>query len=211
LLQASLVADEHGYEAFFDALPTQQPMKLFIKYMVSARCLMVVKSLLEELQIPYGSISLGEVEVLKQLTTDELIKLRQALKVSGLEVMENKKSILVERIKQVIIEMVHYAEEPLKCNFSEHLSRKLNYDYTYLSNLFTEVKGTTIEQFIIAHKIERVKELIIYDELTLSEIADKMHYSSVGHMSNQFKRGTGLSPSFFKKMRKKRTINLDDL
>lgn len=166
---------------------------------------------MEELHIPFKNISLGEIELDEPLTKDKSIHLKEALKESGLEVMDDKKAILVERVKQVVIEMVHYAEEAPKSNFSEHLSTALHYDYTYLSNLFSEVKGITIEHFIIAHKIERIKELIIYDELNLSEIADKMHYSSVGHMSNQFKKVTGMSPSNFKKMQLKRTVNLDDI
>ena len=125
--------------------------------------------------------------------------------------MEDKKSMLVEKIKRVIIEMVHYADEFPETNFSDFLSEKLNHNYTYLSNLFSEVKGTTIEQFIIMHKIEKVKELIIYDELNLTEIAYKMNYSSVAHLSNQFKKITGLTPSFFKKMKNYRRPSLEDM
>jgi YesN/AraC family two-component response regulator len=125
--------------------------------------------------------------------------------------MEDKKSILIEKIKNIIVQMVHYSDEPMVFNFSSYLSEKLNYDYNYLSNLFSEVKGTTIEHYIIAHKIERAKELLIYNELSLTEIAEKLHYSNVAHLSNQFKKVTGLTPSFFKKMKHKRMIALENL
>jgi len=186
-------------------------MKLYIKYMVSIRCIMVVKAELDKLGLSHGNVTLGEVEVLGSVSPAQLLQLRQELAVSGLELMEDKKAILVERIKQVVIEMVHYAEERPKCNFSDHLSNALKYDYTYLSNLFSEVKGTTIEQFIIAHRIERVKELMLYNELNLTEIAEKLNYSSVAHLSNQFKKVTGLTPSYFKKMKKIRTGPLEEM
>ena len=186
-------------------------MKIYIKYMVSARCKMVVKSALDDMHLHYGSVNLGEVEVFEDLSLEQRATLKEVLMAAGLDLMEDKKAILVERVKQVIIEMVHYAEERPKCNFSDHLSTTLQYDYTYLSNLFSEVKGITIEHYIIAHRIERVKELILYDEMNLTEIAEKLNYSSVGHLSNQFKKVTGLTPSFFKKMRLARTINLHDM
>ncbi len=125
--------------------------------------------------------------------------------------MDDRKAVLIERIKNAIIEMVHYREDLLKMNFSDYLSEKLNYDYTYLANLFSEIQGTTIEKFIIAHKIEKVKELIIYDELNLTEIAWKMHYSSVAHLSNQFKKITGLTPSHFKQLKNRRRQAIEDL
>jgi len=137
--------------------------------------------------------------------------IRAALITSGLELMDDKKSVLIQQIKTVVIEMVHYAEEAMTANFSTFLSKKLQHDYTYLANLFSEVQGTTIEQFIIAHKIERVKELLVYDELTLTEISYKLHYSSVAHLSTQFKKVTGLTPSHFKKLRNKRRIMLEDI
>ncbi|MBK9332662.1 MAG: helix-turn-helix transcriptional regulator [Ignavibacteria bacterium] len=186
-------------------------MKLYIKYMVSIRCKMIVKSELQKMGLHFSRVDLGEVEILEQLTQLQRDKLKAALIKFGLELMDDKKSILIEKIKNVIVELIHYSDEPLKVNFSEYLSSKLNYDYTYLSNLFTEVQGTTIEKFIINHKIERVKELIVYDELNLSEIAFKLHYSSVGHLSNQFKKITGLTPSHFKKLKEKRLTNLEDL
>ncbi|MCF8256383.1 MAG: AraC family transcriptional regulator [Flavobacteriales bacterium] len=186
-------------------------MKLYIKYMVSIRCKMVVKSELDRLGLRYGEVRLGEVEVFGDLTPEQRLQLLTALAASGLQLMDDHKAILVERVKQVVIEMVHYSEERPKCNFSDHLSKQLNYDYTYLSSLFSEVKGITIERYIIAHKIERVKELILYDELNITEIAQKMNYSSVAHLSNQFKKVTGLTPSFFKKMKIRRTGSLDDM
>jgi AraC-like DNA-binding protein len=130
---------------------------------------------------------------------------------SGLELMDDKKAVLIEKIKNAIIEMVHYKDELLKVNFSDFLSEKLNYDYTYLANLFSETQGTTIEKFIIAHKIERVKELIIYDEFNLTEIAWMMHYSSVAHLSNQFKKITGLTPSHFKQLKDKRRQAIENV
>ena len=179
--------------------------------MVSIRCKMIVKSELETLGLHYITVELGEVEIPGQLSVKKEKQLRAALRRSGLELMEDKKSILVEKIKNIIIEMVHYTDELPKTNFSDYLTKKLNHDYTYLSNLFSEVKGVTIEHFIIAHKIERVKELLVYNELTLSEIAWKLHYSSVAHLSNQFKKVTGLTPSFFKKIKHKRLNALENL
>jgi AraC-like DNA-binding protein len=134
-----------------------------------------------------------------------------ALKKSGIELMDDKKAILIEKIKITIIELVHYSEELLKINFSDYLSQKLHYDYTYLANLFSESQGLTIEHFLIVHKIERVKELLVYDELNISEIAWKMGYSSVAHLSNQFRKITGLSPSFFKKLKDKKMKALEDI
>ncbi|HZG01927.1 MAG TPA: AraC family transcriptional regulator, partial [Chitinophagales bacterium] len=154
-------------------------MKLFIRNMVSLRCKMIVKSELDALALPYAVVELGEVDVRGNLTAEKHALLKAALLRSGLELMDDKKAMLIEKIKNVVVEMVHYSEEPPKIKFSDYLSRKLQYDYTYLSNLFSEVKGTTIEHYIIAHKIERAKELLIYDELTLTQIAYKLHYSSV--------------------------------
>jgi AraC-like DNA-binding protein len=136
---------------------------------------------------------------------------KEALLKSGLELLDDKKSVLIQKIKNVIIELIHYSEEPLAINFSDHLSQKLNHNYTYLANLFSEVQGTTIEKFIIAHKIERVKELLVYNELNLTEIAYLMHYSSVAHLSAQFKKITGLTPSHFKQLRDKRLNMLENL
>lgn len=186
-------------------------MKLYIKYMVSLRCKMLVKEELNKLGIQYTTVSLGEVEVNDDLTQVQHDQIKSALSKAGLELMDDKKSMLIERIKNVIIEMIHYSDEVPKINFSVYLSEKLNYDYTYLSNLFSETEGTTVEHFILLHKIERVKELIIYDELNLTEIAAKLHYSSVAHLSNQFKKITGLTPSFFRTLKLKKRSALENL
>ena len=186
-------------------------MKVIIKNMVSLRCAMIVKSELEKMHLHFTVVELGEVEIKEELSSKQREELKTSLLKSGLELMEDKKSILIEKIKNIIVEMIHYNDKAPLLNFSTYLSEKLNYDYNYLSNLFSEVKGTTIERFIIAHKIERAKELLVYNELTLTEIAEKLHYSNVAHLSNQFKKVTGLTPTFFKAMRHKRLITLDNL
>ncbi len=186
-------------------------MKIYIKYMVSNRCKMIVKEELKNLGLHYITVGLGEVEIMEETTQEQIRQLQKALLMSGLEVMDDKKAILIEKVQNVIIEMVHYNEELPKTNFSDYLSEKLHYDYTYLANLFSETKGITIEHFIILHKIERVKELIIYDELNLSEIAWKLHYSSVAHLSHQFKKITGLTPSFFKSLKLKKRNTLENV
>lgn len=170
---------------------------------------MLVKEELKNLGLHYVSINLGEVEVLEDITEEQRDRLKIALLESGLELMDDKRAMLIEKIKNVIVEMIHYTDELPKVNFSDYLSEKLNYDYTYLANLFSETEGTTIEHFIIMHKIERVKELIIYDELNLTEISYKLHYSSVAHLSNQFKKITGLTPSFFKSLKHKKRSTLE--
>lgn len=179
--------------------------------MVSLRCKLVIQSELERLDIDAVITNLGEVNTQRDLTDEELQNIRVALLDAGFELLEDKKRILIEKIKSVIIEMVHYQDEQIAVNFSDYLSEKLQYDYTYLSNLFTEVKGISIEHYIISHKIERAKELIIYNELTLTQIAKKMHYSSVAHLSRQFKKVTGLTPSFFRKLTIKKRIALEKL
>jgi len=179
-------------------------MKLYIRNMVCIRCKMVVKSELEKLGLNYISVDLGEVEIQENLSAEQRSLLSEALEKSGLELMDDKKSILVEKIKGIIIELVHYSEEQIKVNLSDYLSEKLHHDYTYLSNLFSEVKGTSIEKFYLSHKIERVKELLVYDELSLTEIAFRLHYSSVAHLSNQFKKITGLTPTHFKNLKQNR-------
>jgi AraC-like DNA-binding protein len=172
---------------------------------------MVVKAAAEELKIPYSSVELGFIEVNDKLSESVLEEFRTKLLKSGLEVLDDKRSILIEKIKNVIIEMIHYSDELPKVNFSNYLSEKLHYDYTYLSNLFTEVKGTTIQEFIIMHKIEKAKELIMYDEMSLAEIAYTLNYSSAAHFSTQFKKVTGLTPSYFKRLKKQRDEDLEDL
>jgi AraC-like DNA-binding protein len=186
-------------------------LKLYIKYMVSLRCKMLVKEELTKLGLHYVVVDLGMVELLGKSTLEQRQQLKKNLLESGLELLEDKKAILIEKIKNVIIEMIHYAEELPIINYSDYISEKLGHDYTYLANIFSEVKGTTIQQFIIVHKIEKVKELLLYDELNLTAIAYKLHYSSVAHLSNQFKKITGLSPSFFKKLKQKREENLEDM
>ena len=179
--------------------------------MVSIRCKMLVKAELEKLRMRYTTVELGEANLIDGITTEQRDQLNTALKRSGLELMDDKKAMLIEKIKNIIVEMVHYSDEPPLTKFSTFLSEKLNHDYTYVANLFSEVQGTTIEHFIIMHKVERIKELLVYDELSLTQIASKMHYSSVGHLSNQFKKITGLTPSHFKQMKNKRLDNLENL
>ena len=172
---------------------------------------MVVKEELKKLGLHFILVELGVVDIMENISIEQHDQIKAALFKSGLELMDDKRAVLIERIRNIIIEMVHYSEELPKTNFSDYLSEKLNYDYTYLANLFSEVQGTTIEKFIIAHKIERVKELIIYDELNLTEIAWLMHYSSVAHLSNQFKKITGLTPSHFKNLKNKRRNPIEDV
>ncbi len=186
-------------------------MKLYIKNMVCIRCKMVVKEELAKLGLHYSVLELGEAEIMESVSAEQHDQIKMALMKSGLELMDDKKSVLIQKIKNVIIELVHYTDERLTINFSEFLSRKLNHDYTYLANLFSEVQGITIEKFIIAHKIERVKELLAYNELTLTEIAYQMHYSSVAHLSTQFKKVTDLTPSHFKQLRDKRRSLLEEV
>lgn len=179
--------------------------------MVSLRCKMMVKDELAKLGLHYVNVDLGMVDILENITQVQHDSLKTNLAMSGLELLDDKKSVLIERVKNVIIEMVHYSDELPKVNYSEYISKKLSYDYTYLSNLFSEVKGITIQHYIIMHKIERVKELLLYEELNLTEISYLMQYSSVAHLSNQFKKVTGLSPSFYKMMKKKRVANLEGI
>lgn len=179
--------------------------------MVCFRCKMVVKTELERLGIQHVMVELGEAEIPGVISAVQVEQLKTALLNSGLELMDDKKSVLIQRIKNIIIDLVHNSEEPLIIKLSEYLSQELDYDYTYLANLFSEVQGSTIERFYISHKIERVKELLVYNELTLTEIAYKMHYSSVAHLSTQFKKLTGLTPSHFKQLKDKKRSMLEDL
>lgn len=179
--------------------------------MVSNRCKMAVKEELKKLGLHFIVVDLGEVEIMENMTPAQQEQLQRALLVSGLEIMDDKRAVLIERVKTVIMEMIHHSDESPKMNYSDFISEKLNYDYTYLSNLFSEVKGITIQQFIIIHKIERVKELLLYDELSLTEISYKLHYSSVAHLSNQFKKVTGLSPSVFKQLKNKRRSPIEEI
>jgi AraC-like DNA-binding protein len=179
--------------------------------MVCIRCKMVVRDELSRLGLHYTVVELGEADITENISIVQRDQIRAALLKSGLELMDDKKSVLIQKIKNIIIDLVHYSDEPLTVNLSEYLSQKTSHDYTYLANLFSEVQGITIEKFFITHKIERVKELLVYNELTLTEIAYKMHYSSVAHLSTQFKKVTGLTPSYFKQLRNKRRSMLEDL
>lgn len=179
--------------------------------MVCIRCQMVVKAELEKVGLHYINVKIGEADIIESITPEQIEQLDIALRKSGLELMDSKKSVLVEKIKSAIIELVHYTEEQIKVNLSDYLSEKLNYDYTYLANLFSEVKGITIEKFYLAHKIEKVKELIVYDNLNLTEISYRMNYSSVAHLSNQFKKITGLTPTHFKMLKNKRRGTLENI
>jgi len=179
--------------------------------MVSARCKMAVKEELKKLGLHFIVVDLGEVEIMENISAEQRQELKTALLNSGLELMDDKRAMLIEKIQNVITEMIHYSEEIPKMNYSDFISEKLDYDYTYLSNLFSEVKGITIQQFIIIHKIERAKELLLYDELNLTEISYKLHYSSVAHLSNQFKKITGLTPSDYKKMKDKRRRPIEEI
>ena len=179
--------------------------------MVSNHCKLAVKEELKKLGLHFIVVDLGEIEIMEDLSPEQREELKIALLNSGFELMDDKKAVLIEKIINVIIEMVHHTTELIKINFSDYLSEKLNHDYTYLSNMFSEVKGITIQQFIIIHKVEKIKELLLYDELNLTEISYKLNYSSVSHLSNQFKKITGLTPSHFKKLKDKRRIPIEEL
>jgi AraC-like DNA-binding protein len=179
--------------------------------MVSMRCKMIVKEELTKLNLHYVMVDLGMVEIMEDITLSQREQLKENLLKSGLELLDHKKSILIDKIKTLIIELIYNSEEVPKVNYSEYISKKLGYDYTYLSNVFSEVKGVTIQHFILFNKIERVKEFLLYDELNLTEISYKLNYSSVAHLSNQFKKITGLSPSFFKQLKQKRKLSLKNL
>lgn len=178
--------------------------------MVSLRCKMVVKEVMKNLGLQSLVIELGVVEIINdKITIEQHDQLKKSLLLYGLELLDDKKNILIEKIKNVITDMIHYSEKLPNLNYSDYICQKLEYDYTYLSNMFSEVKGITIQQFIIINKIERVKELLLYNELNLTEIAQKLHYSSGAHLSNQFKKITGISPSYFRQQKQKRRGNLE--
>jgi YesN/AraC family two-component response regulator len=179
--------------------------------MVSLRCKIIVQTVLECLEVCFNRVELGHVDTIEVLSASQVQSVKTALGYYGLELMEDRESIIVEKIRNVIVEMIHYNEELPVVNFSNYLSEKLHYDYHYLSNLFSKVKGTTIEQYIIAHKIERVKILMMYDEFTLTEIAYRLHYSNIAHLSNQFKKVTGIPPSEFRKMKNKKLTALENI
>ncbi len=184
-------------------------MTLFIKNMVCNRCIMMVQNELNKLDLSAVSLKLGEIVFEKEPTTEEKKKLEEALSALGFQVIDDKKSRIIEKIKNTIIELVHHQHNEAKTNLSNILSTTLHNDYNYLSNLFSEVEGTTIEKYFIAQKIEKVKELLVYDELSLSEIAFQLNYSSVAYLSNQFKKTTGLTPSHFKQIKEDKRKPLD--
>ncbi len=179
--------------------------------MVSLRCKILVTEELNKLGLYNFTVTLGLIDMLENISIEQREQLRLSLLKSGLEILDNRKSILIEKIKTLVIEMIHYSDELPSINYSDYLSKKLGYNYTYLANAFSEVKGITIQHFIIIHKIERVKELLIYNELNLTEISYKLNYSSVAHLSYQFKKITGLTPTFYKNLKNKRKANLEDL
>ena len=186
-------------------------MKLYIKNMVSLRCKIRVTEELTKLGLENSMVELGVVHLTKEITTAQRNLLKENLNKTGLELLDDKKSILIEQVKNAVIELVHYTDDLPKTNYSDYISEKVGYDYTYLSNLFSESKGIDIQHFIIKHKIERVKELLQYEELNLTEISYKLNYSSVSHLSNQFKKVTGLSPSIYKHQSKTRWTTLENV
>jgi YesN/AraC family two-component response regulator len=179
--------------------------------MVCSRCRMAVTSELEKAGIKFLSVDLGEIELKSEPSASQLKKLETGLKDLGFELIDDKKSRLISKIKNEIVRLIHHSEEGIKTNLSSHLADKLHYDYTYLSNLFSEVEGTTIEKYFIAQRVEKIKELLVYDELTLSEITDKLGYSSVAYLSSQFKKITGLTPSHFKALKEHKRRNIEEL
>lgn len=187
-------------------------MVLHIKNMVCLHCIMALKQLLKELDISYSHIELGSIVLKEKLTKEKLAKLSAELKTLGLALIDDRRSRIIEKIKTTIINLMHEENEEIKNqNISAILSSELNYEYNYLSSLFSESEGITIEKFVIAQRIDRVKELLVYDELTLSQIAFKLGYTSPAHLSNQFKKVTGLTPSYFKKIKEERRNYLKTL
>jgi YesN/AraC family two-component response regulator len=179
--------------------------------MVCRRCKIAVKAELEKAGLHPLTVELGEVEIEEQISSDILERLNTSLQTLGFEIIDDRRSRLIEQIKNAIVELVHHKDESISINVSNYISQKLNYDYNYLSNIFSEVEGITIEKYLIAQKIEKVKELLMYEELTLSQIADRLGYSSVAYLSNQFKKQTGLTPSFYKSLKQNGRRNIEDL
>jgi AraC-like DNA-binding protein len=186
-------------------------VKLHIKNMISSRCITQVEQILMDMGIDYSNVVLGEAQINQELSVIQELELKNKLRQTGLDMMDDHKTILSEKIKLIIIDMVHYSEESIKVNFSVYLSEKLNHNYTYLSNVFRSINGITIQQFIIVNKIERIKELLLYGEMNLSEISYKLNYSSIAHLSNQFKKVTGITPSFYKQSEGNMRIAIDNL
>ena len=179
-------------------------LKIFIKYMVSARCKMAVKVVLKKLNLHFVVVDLGEIDLMENISSLQREQLRASLLEEGLELMDDKRAVLIERIKIIVGAFVNQSDQFIKTTFSEHLSSQIGQDYSFLAGLFSEVQGTTLEQYIIAQRVERIKELILYDDLSITEIASKMNYSSVAHLSNQFKKATGMTPTHFKILKSKR-------
>jgi AraC-like DNA-binding protein len=186
-------------------------MKLFIQNMVSLRCKLFVKSELEKLGVSFSKIELGEVNIIGIISAEKVEKLKIALHEAGLELIDQPNSVCIEKLKNIIIEMVHYAEELPRVKNSDYISEKMNMNYCTLSILFSQTKGITIEHYIILHKVEKIKELLLYDNLNINQIAYKMNYSSAAHLSNQFKKITGLSPSFFKTLKQNKRRCLEEI
>lgn len=186
-------------------------MHYFIKNMVCNRCIMAVRNIFENLGYSPINISLGEVETDHPISDSDLPKLKEALTNYGFELIDDAKSRIIEKIKNAIVQLIHHSESTPKVNYSQYIESELHKDYSYLSSLFSEIEGTTIEKYIINQKIEKVKELLVYDELTLSEIADKMGYSNVAYLSGQFKKVTGLTPSYFKQIKENKRKPLDEV
>ncbi len=186
-------------------------MKIYVKNMACLSCKLVVKEALEELKIESVKVDLGEIETKEDLTEAEIQQFNTKIRKAGLEILKNKQGAIIEKIRKVVVDYVYHTEEKIITNFSDYLSKKLDYNYTYLANLFSEIEASTIEQFVIAMKIERIKELIMFEDMTLTEIAYKLHYSSVAHLSAQFKKVTGLTPTHFKQLKKKRRIAIQNL
>lgn len=179
--------------------------------MVCNRCIMVVQNELKKLGLPVKQVELGEVELERKLSAGEKENITAALSPLGFEVIDEKKSRVIEKIKTTIIDLVHHQDGDMQQNLSDVLRSKLHQDYSHLSKLFSEVEGTTIEKYFIAQKIEKVKELLVYDELSLSEIAHRLNYSSVAYLSNQFKKVTGLTPTHFRQVGKNKRKPLDEV
>lgn len=186
-------------------------MKIYVKNMVCSRCRMIVKQEFEKVGLHPQSVELGEIEMKEKPSKEKLLKLSKGLQSLGFEIIDDKKGRIIEKIKNSIVKQIHHSEDYLSVPLSTHLSDTLHYDYSYLSNLFSEVEGITIEKYFISQKIEKVKELIIYDELSLSEIADKLGYNSVAYLSNQFKKVTGFTPTHYKSLKEHKRKNIEEL
>jgi copper chaperone CopZ len=186
-------------------------MKIYVKNMACESCKIFVKEVLDELHIESVKVGLGEIDTKQDVTDDEKRKLNAKIKVAGLELLEKKNGVLIEKIRAVIIDYVYNMDDQPNAKFSVLLGEKLHHDYVYLANFFSEVEATTIEQYLISLKIERIKELILFDELTFTQIAYKLNYSSVAHLSTQFKKMTGLTPTHFKKLKEKRRLTIQEI